>query len=54
MNDESQFEWSKVLEYLFFKPSSVYNVKFDLDQSQLYKYYLKRKPFFDNKFKTLE
>lgn len=54
INDESQFEWSKMLEYLFFKPSSVYNVKFDLEQSNLYKYYLKKKDFFDNKFKTLE
>jgi hypothetical protein len=54
MNDSSQFEWSKRLEYLFFKPSNAFSVKFDIEQSSLYRYYLKHKTSFDNKFKTLE
>lgn len=54
MNDTSQFEWSKVLEYLFFKPANMYSTKFDLEESKLYKYYLKYQDMFDNKFKKLE
>jgi hypothetical protein len=54
MNDSSQFEWSKRLEYLFFKPSNAFSVRFDIEQSSLYRYYLKHKTSFDNKFKTLE
>ena len=54
MNDASQFEWSKVLEYLFFKPANLYSTKFDIEQSRLYRYYLKHQEMFDNKFKTLE
>jgi hypothetical protein len=54
MNDASQFEWSKVLEYLFFKPANMYSTRFDIEESRLYKYYLKHQTMFDNKFKTLE
>lgn len=54
MNDASQFEWSKRLEYLFFKPSNAFSVRFDIEQSSLYRYYLKYKTSFDNKFQTLE
>lgn len=54
MNDASQFEWSKVLEYLFFKPVNMYSTRFDIEESRLYKYYLKHQTMFDNKFKTLE
>jgi hypothetical protein len=54
MNDTSQFEWSKVLEYLFFKPANMYTTRFDIEESRLYKYYLKHQTMFDNKFKTLE
>lgn len=54
MGDSSQFEWSKRLEYLFFKPSNAFSVKFDLEQSSLYRYYLKNKTAFDKKFETLE
>lgn len=54
MNDSSQFEWSKRLEFLFFKPGNVFSVKFDLEQSKLYQYYLKHKEHFDNKFAKIE
>lgn len=54
MNDAAQFEWSKVLEYLFFKPVNMYSTRFDIEESRLYKYYLKHQTMFDNKFKTLE
>jgi DNA-binding PadR family transcriptional regulator len=54
MNDSSQFEWSKRLEYLFFKPVNVFSVKFDLEQSKLYQYYIKHKEHFDNKFAKID
>lgn len=54
MNDTGQFEWSKKLEFLFFKPSSVYAVKFDIEQSKLYQYYIKNQEHFDNKFAKIE
>ena len=54
MNDSSQFEWSKKLEFLFFKPGNVFSVKFDLEQSKLYQYYIKHKGHFDNKFTKID
>jgi hypothetical protein len=54
MNDTAQFEWSKKLEFLFFKPSSVYAVRFDIEQSRLYQYYIKNQEHFDNKFAKIE
>ena len=54
MNDSSQFEWSKRLEYLFFKPSNSFSVRFDLEQSRLYQYYIKYQEDFDNKFEKIE
>jgi hypothetical protein len=54
INDESHFEWSKVLQYLFFKGESVFNIKFDLHSSRLYQYYLKNQNYFDNKFQEFQ
>jgi len=54
MNDSSQFEWSKRLEFLFFKPANAFSVKFDIEQSRLYMYYLKHKETFDYKFLKIE
>lgn len=54
INDDSQFLYSKRLEYLFFKPANAFSVKFDLEQSKLYQYYIKRKEEFDNKFAIID
>ena len=53
IDDESQFEWSKRLEYLFWKPSNIFAVRFDINQSRLYQYYEKHKEEFDKQFKKL-
>lgn len=53
IKDESQFEWSKVLQYLFFKPDSVFDTRFDLNASKLYQYYLKHESHFISKFREL-
>lgn len=52
-NDESQYEWSQRLEYLFFKGASVFSVKFDINQSRLYQYYDRNKVKFDKQFEKL-
>jgi len=49
-NDENQMEWSKVLQYLIFKPQNVYNTKFNLDESKLWNYYLKHQNYFDKEW----
>ena len=53
MRDESQFQYSIRLEYLFWKPANVFSTKFDIEQSRLYQYYIKNKRLFDSKFETL-
>jgi len=50
LNDESQFEWSKKLEYLFFKPPTLFSTKFDINQSRLFQYYEANKEMYDIKF----
>jgi len=54
LKDDSQMEYSHRMEYLFFKPSSVFQVKFDIEQSRLYQFYLNNKEVFDNAFKKYD
>lgn len=54
LRDDREMEYSQRLEYLFHKGSSVFSVKFDLNQSRLYQYYQKNQKFFDSKFAELE
>lgn len=53
INDEKEMEYSQKLEFLFWKPSNLFQTKFDIEQSRLYQYYLKRKGQFDAKFLTI-
>jgi len=54
LNNESEMGYSKKLEYLFFKPSSVFQTKFDIEQSRLYQYYLKHQEQFDKVFEKYD
>lgn len=54
INDDAEQEWSFKLEYVFWKPTNLYQTKFVLEDSRLWKYYNKRKEFFDREFKTIE
>ena len=54
INDEKEMEFSKRLQYLFFKGESVFNVKFDLHSSRLYQYYLKSQDYFEVEFKKIK
>ena len=53
VNDDSNMEYNFRLEYAFFKPSNMFQVRFDLEQSRLYQYYINHKTFFDNLFENL-
>lgn len=53
ISDEEQFEWSKRLQYLFYKGDSLFSVKFQLEGSRLYQYYLKHEEMFKRKFEEL-
>jgi hypothetical protein len=47
-------EKSRVLEYVFYYPKTVFATKFVLDDSWLYKHYLRKQDYFDNLFKAAE
>lgn len=53
IDDESEMEYSHKLENVFFRPVNVYDTKFDINESRLYKYYLKKQVYFDSKFLKL-
>lgn len=53
VSDEMNMEFNNILEYAFCKPKNVYSTKFVLEDSRLYRYYVKHKDFFDNLFKSL-
>ena len=42
INTESEFDWSKKLQFLFFKGESLFSIRFDLHSSRLYQFYLKQ------------
>ena len=54
INDDKEVEFSRKLEFLFFKGANLFSTKFDIFQSRLYQYYEKRKDYFDNKFSTIK
>jgi hypothetical protein len=51
--DEAQMEYSKRLDYVFFKPDNVFTTRFELDSSKLWRYYLKRKDYFNKVFEDM-
>jgi len=53
VQDDANMEFSHVLEYVFWKAPSAYATRFQLEDSRLYKYYLRNQEYFDNLFKTL-
>lgn len=54
VEDDSNMNYSHKLEYLFFKPMTIYQTKFSIEDSRLYQFYLKSKDYFDNKVFTNE
>lgn len=46
VKDDNEQEYSFKLENVFYKPKTHFNIHFDIEESRLYKYYLKRKRLF--------
>lgn len=54
INDEDRMEYSQRLDYVFFKPPNHFSVKFDIEESKLWKYYLAKKEMFDKQFDKID
>jgi len=54
ISDEDQMEWSHRLEFVFYKPTNMYNTQFVLEDSRLWKYYSKKIEYFEAKFKNIK
>jgi len=54
INTESEFEWSKKLQFLFFKGESLFSVRFDLNNSRLYQFYQKNEKHFTEQFAKIK
>lgn len=50
--DESNMEWNFKLEFAFYKPATMFETRFDLEQSRLFQYYLKNQNYFDKIFQN--
>ena len=53
-NDDENMEYNHVSNYMFEDPKNVFFKGFRKEDSRLFHYYLKRKNYFENKFKTLK
>lgn len=54
ISDDEQQEWSFKLEYVFWKPANLFQTRFILEESRLYKYYLKKENYFKEQFKNIK
>lgn len=50
LEDEENMKYNLKLEYAFFKPTNLYQTKFDIEESRLWQYYLKYKEEIDSKY----
>lgn len=46
VNNENEMEYSNILQNVFYKPTNVYATRFSLEDSRLWKYYLKHEEEF--------
>ena len=54
LQDEDNMTYNNILEYAFYKAPTAFETKFNIEESRLYKYYLKREPYFKSIFKDYE
>lgn len=54
INTDSEFEWSKKMQFLFFKGESLFSVRFDLNSSRLYQFYQKNENYFIEQFAKIK
>jgi SepF-like predicted cell division protein (DUF552 family) len=51
LRDEENMAYNNILEYAFYKAPTAFETRFNLEESRLYKYYLKREDYFKTTFK---
>ncbi len=51
LRDEDNMQYNNILEYAFYKAPTAFETRFNLEESRLYKYYLKREDYFKTIFK---
>lgn len=54
LQDEENMVFNIKLEYAFYKPATAFETRFNLEESRLYKYYLKREDYFKSIFEDYE
>ena len=52
LSDETNMEYNNVLEYAFYKAPTAFQTRFNLEDSRLYKHYIKHKERLDSTFET--
>ena len=54
LQDEDNMTYNNILEYAFYKAPTAFETRFNLEESRLHKYYLKREPYFKSIFEDYE
>jgi subtilisin-like proprotein convertase family protein len=54
LQDEDNMQYNNKLEFAFYKPATAFETRFNLEESRLYKYYLKREDYFKSIFEDYE
>ena len=50
LGDEDNMQYNNVLEYAFYKPLTAFQTRFQLEDSRIYKHYLKKEDYFKSIF----
>lgn len=50
LRDEDNMQYNNILEYAFYKAPTAFETRFNLEESRLYKYFLKREDYFKSQF----
>lgn len=50
LQDEDNMQYNNILEYAFYKAPTAFETRFNLEESRLYKYYMKREAYFKSQF----
>lgn len=50
LQDEENMTYNNILEYAFYKAPTAFETRFNIEESRLYKYYLKREDYFKSIF----
>lgn len=54
IQDEDNMQYNNILEYAFYKAPTAFETRFNLEESRLHKYYLKREDYFKSIFEEYQ